>query len=44
LPGHFFAGAPTAGGAPGTIAANAICDDLALKRNSTPLPPPEWKH
>jgi phytoene dehydrogenase-like protein len=31
-------------GAPGYIAANAIADDLALKRSWTPLPPPEWKH
>ena len=31
-------------GAPGYIAANAICDDLKLTRAWTPLPPPEWKH
>jgi len=31
-------------GAPGYIAANAICDDLKLTRSWTPLPPPEWKH
>jgi phytoene dehydrogenase-like protein len=30
--------------APGYIAANAIADDLALKRSWTSLPPPEWKH
>jgi len=31
-------------GAPGYIAANAIADDLALKRSWSPLPPPEWKY
>ena len=31
-------------GAPGYIAANAIADDLRLKRTWTPVPPPEWKH
>ena len=31
-------------GAPGYIAANAIADDLALRRPWTPVPPPEWKH
>ena len=31
-------------GAPGYIAANAITDDLKLKRAWTPLPAPEWKH
>jgi phytoene dehydrogenase-like protein len=31
-------------GAPGYIAANAIADDLALKRPWTPVPAPEWKH
>jgi phytoene dehydrogenase-like protein len=31
-------------GAPGYIAANAIVDDLKLKRAWTPVPPPEWKH
>lgn len=31
-------------GAPGYIAANAIVDDLALKRDWTRVPPPEWKH
>ena len=31
-------------GAPGYIAANAIADDLRLKRTWTPLPPPEWRH
>jgi phytoene dehydrogenase-like protein len=30
-------------GAPGYIAANAISDDLKLKRSWTPVPPPEWK-
>jgi len=30
--------------APDYIAANAICDDLGLKRSWTPLPPPESKH
>ena len=29
-------------GAPGYIAANAICDDLGLKRSWSPIPPPEW--
>jgi len=29
-------------GAPGYIAANAIADDLGLKRPWTPIPPPEW--
>ena len=33
-----------ANGAPGYIAANAIVDDLKLKRPWTPVPPPEWKH
>ncbi|HKS85295.1 MAG TPA: NAD(P)/FAD-dependent oxidoreductase [Pseudolabrys sp.] len=31
-------------GAAGYIAANAIVDDLKLKRSWTPVPPPEWKH
>lgn len=31
-------------GAPGYIAANAICDDLGLTRCWRPVPPPEWKH
>jgi len=31
-------------GAAGYIAANAISDDLKLKRTWTPVPPPEWKH
>jgi phytoene dehydrogenase-like protein len=31
-------------GAPGYIAANAIADDLALRRPWTPVPPPEWKY
>jgi len=31
-------------GAPGYIAANAIADDLRLKRTWTPVPPPAWKH
>ena len=31
-------------GAPGYIAANAIAEDLRLKRTWTPVPPPEWKH
>ena len=31
-------------GAPGYIAANAIADDLRLKRPWRPVPPPEWKH
>ena len=31
-------------GAPGYIAANAIADDLRLKRPWSPVPPPEWKH
>ncbi len=31
-------------GAAGYIAANAIADDLRLKRPWTPVPPPEWKH
>ena len=31
-------------GAPGYIAANAIADDLRLKRTWTPVAPPEWKH
>lgn|GEM_PF-1529407 len=31
-------------GAPGYIAANAIADDLALKRPWTPVPSPEWQH
>ena len=31
-------------GAPGYIAANAIADDLRLKRPWTPVPLPEWKH
>jgi len=31
-------------GAPGYIAANAIADDLCLKRPWTPVPPPKWKH
>ena len=31
-------------GAPGYIAANAIVDDLRLKRRWTPVPAPEWKH
>ncbi len=30
-------------GAPGYIAANAIADDLRLKRPWSPVPPPEWK-
>ena len=30
-------------GAPGYIAANAICDDFKLKRTWKPVPPPEWK-
>jgi phytoene dehydrogenase-like protein len=31
-------------GAAGYIAANAVADDLGLKRPWTPVPPPEWKH
>jgi phytoene dehydrogenase-like protein len=31
-------------GAPGYIAANAIADDLRLKRAWTPVAAPEWKH
>jgi phytoene dehydrogenase-like protein len=31
-------------GAAGYIAANAIADDLKLKRDWTPVPAPEWKH
>jgi len=31
-------------GAPGYIAANAICDDFRLQRAWTPVPPPEWRH
>ena len=31
-------------GAPGYIAANAIVDDLQLKRRWTPVAAPEWKH
>jgi len=31
-------------GAPGYIAANAIAEDLRLKRPWTPVPPPEWRH
>ena len=31
-------------GAPGYIAANAICDDFKLQRAWTPVPPPEWRH
>jgi phytoene dehydrogenase-like protein len=31
-------------GAPGYIAANAIVDDLGLKRAWTLVPAPEWKH
>ena len=31
-------------GAPGYIAANAIADDLRLKRPWNGVPPPEWKH
>jgi phytoene dehydrogenase-like protein len=31
-------------GAPGYIAANAVADDLGLKRPWTPIPRPEWKH
>ncbi len=31
-------------GAPGYIAANAIADDLRLKRPWNRVPPPEWKH
>jgi phytoene dehydrogenase-like protein len=31
-------------GAPGYITANAIADDLSLKRTWKPVPPPEWKH
>jgi phytoene dehydrogenase-like protein len=31
-------------GAPGYIAANAIVDDLRLKRAWTPVPAPEWRH
>jgi len=31
-------------GAAGYIAANAIADDLKLKRAWTPVPAPEWKH
>jgi len=31
-------------GAAGYIAANAIADDLGLKRTWTPVPPPAWKH
>lgn len=31
-------------GAPGYIAANAIADDLKLKRTWNPVPPPEWRH
>jgi phytoene dehydrogenase-like protein len=31
-------------GAPGYIAANAIADDLRLKRPWTPVPTPEWRH
>ncbi|HEX3440743.1 MAG TPA: NAD(P)/FAD-dependent oxidoreductase [Pseudolabrys sp.] len=31
-------------GAPGYIAANAIADDLRLKRAWKPVPPPEWRH
>jgi phytoene dehydrogenase-like protein len=33
-----------ANGAAGYIAANAIVDDLGLKRSWTPVPAPEWKH
>jgi phytoene dehydrogenase-like protein len=33
-----------ANGAAGYIAANAIVDDLKLKRTWTPVPKPEWKH
>ncbi|MCS5599843.1 MAG: NAD(P)/FAD-dependent oxidoreductase, partial [Rhodospirillales bacterium] len=31
-------------GAPGYIAANAITEDLKLKRPWTPVPMPEWRH
>jgi phytoene dehydrogenase-like protein len=31
-------------GAPGYIAANAVVDDLGLKRTWTPVPSPEWRH
>jgi phytoene dehydrogenase-like protein len=31
-------------GAAGYIAANAITDDLKLKRTWKPVPAPEWKH
>ena len=31
-------------GAAGYIAANAIADDLGVKRSWTPVPPPEWKY
>lgn len=30
--------------APGYIAANAICEDLQVKRAWTPVPPPQWRH
>jgi hypothetical protein len=42
--GAFFCGCTDGWRRLGSIAANAICDDLALQRSWTPLPPPEWKY
>lgn len=50
IEGLYLCGSSTTGnggglnGAPGYIAANAIVDDLGLKRSWTPVPAPEWKH